>query len=153
MCHTHAILKHIFTSPWDYKKLSWVGGWDRKIHLRITIWHLSMFGIYPIHTRMDYISCSPFNTTFSYLKKVPRSSWIRWDATITSPCGCSIFIFPTCWFGICEIELSHMGKTGEIPIWCARKPSEWQTVWIQIRSNILSGLNSSFYVFHIDFWQ
>ena len=31
------------------------------------------------------------------------------DVTCLSMCSCSIFIFPTGWYGICEIELSQMG--------------------------------------------
>ena len=34
---------------------------------------------------------------------------------------CSIFIFPAGWYGVCEIQFSHMGKTAETLIWCSRK--------------------------------
>ena len=29
-------------------------------------------------------------------------------------------IFPTGWYGVCQIELSHIGKTAENRTWCAR---------------------------------
>ena len=43
------------------------------------------------------------------------------DDICPQTCGCSFFIFPTGLYRVWEIEFSHMGKTAEILIWCARK--------------------------------
>ena len=81
----------------------------------------------------------PLNNAFFILKKKGFQKFLntlKFDirqcrqliATMTSLIFqrdvCLIFIFPTSWYGVCEIELFHMGKTAEIPIWCTlmRKP-------------------------------
>ena len=91
---------------------------------------------YPILTKIiDSFSCPPLNAAFLYFKKrfpeVHEQAEISYnmmmlflhknDATSLSTCGHSFFIFLTCWYGVCKIEFSQMGKTVENWIWCARK--------------------------------
>ena len=65
----------------EYKNTSWVWGWDRKIHPKDhwlaswvlpgddKLWSRGMFFYYPILSPvMDYVSCSPLDTSF-YIEK------------------------------------------------------------------------------------
>ena len=74
--------------------LSWVWGWGRKSIPRITVWHHKAcwvmtngdregrsFVSNPHTNNRFFFFCSPLHTAFSYLKKAPKSSWIRWDVT------------------------------------------------------------------------
>ena len=55
---------------------------------------------------IDSFSCSTINTNFFLLKKhpdvpdVPEKAEMRQNVVL----GCSLFILPTCWYRVCEIE-------------------------------------------------
>ena len=107
-------------------------GWDReKSAQRITVWHhkacwvitngdhegqifLShphtnngLFFLHTIKYNIFIFKSSWIQLGATYFNEVTLTCWIAYDVTCLSTCGCSIFIFPTGWYRVCEIEFSR----------------------------------------------
>ena len=78
------------------------------------------------HINSGFFWCLPLNTTFSYSKKAEYAARLSAthhdDVTRHPPCCCSIYILPTGWYVVCEIEVSHIGKNSRNPnLVCKKK--------------------------------
>ena len=70
-------------------------------------------------------------------------------ATSVRPtCGCLFFYLSHGLVRVCEMELSRMGKTTEIPIWCARKNILWRFMINQVSCKVMVDVNKAPDVYH-----